>query len=153
MRPRRQLFRKKLWHVKRRQTCCSLTAFCVRKLFEETSILFRFLSRFLPEQFFSTADDNDDTKNHQQNGDDELQSFNEEDSGSCSIRFYSAMTRSTSAVKVTQSMMISGGNRVLFSRPVTFRKTQSVIRTSALSIWFALPNSGQILAYPIWVRM
>ena len=85
---KKYLFRKKLWHVKRRQTCCSLTAFCVRKLFEETSILFRFLSRFLPEQFFSTADDNDDTKNHQQNGDDELQSLNEEDSGSCSIRFY-----------------------------------------------------------------
>ena len=31
------------------------------------------------------------------------------------------------------------------SLPVTFRKTQSVIRTRALSSWLALPNRGQIL--------
>ena len=50
-------------------------------------------------------------------------------------------------------MMMSGGNSVRFSRPVTFRNTHSVIRTSALNSWLALPNSGQILAYPTFVRM
>lgn len=51
--------------------------------------------------------------------------------------FTRAMVLSTSAVKVTQSMMISGGNRVLFSLPVTFKNTHKVIRTSALNSWFA----------------
>ena len=67
--------------------------------------------------------------------------------------FTRPIVRSTNAVKVTQSMMISGGNRVLFFLPVTFRNTQSVISTNALSNWFALPNSGQMLAYPILVRI
>ena len=42
-----------------------------------------------------------------------------------------AISRYTSAVKVTQSMMISGGNSILLLRPVTLRKTHSVMRTSA----------------------
>ena len=44
-----------------------------------------------------------------------------------------AISRCTSAVKVTQSMMISGGNSILLLRPVTLRKTHSVMRTSAES--------------------
>ena len=67
--------------------------------------------------------------------------------------FTRAMVLSTSAVKVTQSMMISGGNRVLFSLPVTFKNTHRVIRTSALNSWFALPNRGQMLEYPIFVKI
>ena len=56
-----------------------------------------------------------------------------------------AMVLSTSAVKVTHSMMMSGGNRVLFSLPVTFKNTHRVMSTRALNSWFALPNSGQML--------
>ena len=52
----------------------------------------------------------------------------------------------TSAVKVTHSMMISGGKIILLLRPVTLRNTQSVMSTRALSSWLAEPNSGQILA-------
>ena len=135
-------------HVKRRQTCCSLTAFYVRKLFEETSILFRFLSRFLPEQFFPQLMTMMTPRTISRMAMMSCSPSTRKTAVPAPYAFTSAMTRSTSAVKVTQSMMMSGGNRVLFSRPVTFRKTQSVIRTSALSIWFALPNSGQILAYP-----
>ena len=57
-----------------------------------------------------------------------------------------AMRRCTRAVKVTQSMMISGGKSILLLRPVTFRKTHRVDRTRALSSWFAEPNRGQMLA-------
>jgi hypothetical protein len=39
----------------------------------------------------------------------------------------------------------------LLLRPVTFKNTQSVIRTSALNNWLAEPNNGQMLAYPIFV--
>ena len=38
-------------------------------------------------------------------------------------------------------------------RPVTLRNTQSVRSTSALKSWLAEPNSGQMLAYPILVRI
>ena len=58
-----------------------------------------------------------------------------------------------SAEKVTISMITNGGTNVLSVLPVTFRNTQSVISTSALRSWFALPNSGQILEYPNWVRL
>ena len=57
-----------------------------------------------------------------------------------------AITRCTSAVKVTQSIMTSGGNSILLLRPVTFRNTHRVTSTNALSSWLAEPNSGQILA-------
>ena len=57
-----------------------------------------------------------------------------------------AIRRCTSAVKVTHSMMISGGNSILLLRPVTFRNTHRVASTSALSSWLAEPNSGQMLA-------
>ena len=64
----------------------------------------------------------------------------------------SAIVLSTRAVKVTHSMMIRGGNKVLFCLPVTFRNTHNVISTNALNNWFALPKSGQILEYPICVN-
>ena len=57
-----------------------------------------------------------------------------------------AIRRWTSAVKVTHSMMTSGGNSILLLRPVTFRNTHRVARTRALSSWLAEPNSGQMLA-------
>ena len=57
-----------------------------------------------------------------------------------------AIRRCTNAVKVTHSMMISGGNSILLLRPVTFRNTHRVASTSALSSWLAEPNSGQMLA-------
>ena len=57
-----------------------------------------------------------------------------------------AIRRCTRAVKVTQSMMTSGGNSILLLRPVTLRKTHRVARTRALSSWLAEPNRGQILA-------
>lgn len=57
-----------------------------------------------------------------------------------------ARSRCTSAVNVTQSMITSGGKSILLLRPVTFRKTHSVIRTSAERSWLAEPNSGQMLA-------
>ena len=57
-----------------------------------------------------------------------------------------AMRRCTRAVKVTQSIMTSGGKSILLLRPVTFRKTHRVARTRALSSWFAEPNRGQMLA-------
>ena len=57
-----------------------------------------------------------------------------------------AIRRWTSAVKVTHSMMTSGGKSILLLRPVTFRKTHRVARTRALSSWLAEPNSGQMLA-------
>gem|GEM_PF-7041665 len=56
-----------------------------------------------------------------------------------------AIRRCTSAVNVTQSMMTSGGKSILLLRPVTLRKTHSVMSTSAESSWFAEPNSGQML--------
>ena len=59
----------------------------------------------------------------------------------------------TSAVNVTISMITNGGTSVFSVLPVTFRNTHSVISTSALSSWLALPNSGQILEYPTCVRM
>ena len=62
------------------------------------------------------------------------------------IAFTIARKRCTSAVKVTHSMMISGGKIILLLRPVTLRNTQSVMSTRALSSWLAEPNSGQILA-------
>ena len=62
------------------------------------------------------------------------------------IAFTIASRRCTRAVKVTHSMMISGGNTILLLRPVTRRNTHSVMSTRALSNWFAEPNSGQILA-------
>ena len=63
------------------------------------------------------------------------------------------MVLSTNAVPVTQSMIISGGKSILLLRPVTFKNTQSVTNTKADKSWFAEPNNGQILAYPILVRM
>ena len=57
-----------------------------------------------------------------------------------------AIRRCTRAVKVTHSMMISGGKIILLLRPVTFRNTHRVARTRALSSWFAEPNRGQMLA-------
>ena len=57
-----------------------------------------------------------------------------------------AIRRCTRAVKVTQSMMISGGNSILLLRPVTFRNTHRVARTRALSSWLAEPNRGQMFA-------
>ena len=57
----------------------------------------------------------------------------------------SEMNRCTSAVNVTISMITNGGTSVFKVRPVTFRNTQRVIRTRALSSWLSLPNSGQIL--------
>lgn len=68
------------------------------------------------------------------------------------IAFTIAMSLCTSAVKVTQSMMIIGGNNILLLLPVTFKKTHNVINTNALNNWFADPNSGQIFAYPIFVK-
>ena len=62
-----------------------------------------------------------------------------------------AISLCTSAVNVTQSIMIRGGKSILLLRPVTFKNTQSVIRTSALNNWLAEPNNGQMLAYPIFV--
>lgn len=64
-----------------------------------------------------------------------------------------AIVLCTSAVNVTQSMMIRGGKSILLLRPVTFKNTQSVRITRALNNWLAEPNNGQILAYPILVRM
>ena len=57
-----------------------------------------------------------------------------------------ARSRWTSAVNVTQSMMMSGGKSILLLRPVTFRKTHSVMSTSAERSWLAEPKSGQMLA-------
>ena len=57
-----------------------------------------------------------------------------------------AIRRCTRAVKVTQSIMIRGGNSILLLRPVTFKNTQRVISTRALNNWFAEPNSGQMFA-------
>ena len=64
-----------------------------------------------------------------------------------------AIVLCTSAVNVTQSMMIRGGKSILLLRPVTFKNTQSVRITRALNNWLAEPNNGQIFAYPILVRM
>lgn len=64
-----------------------------------------------------------------------------------------AISLCTSAVNVTQSIMIRGGKSILLLRPVTFKNTQSVRITRALNNWLAEPNNGQIFAYPILVRM
>ena len=62
------------------------------------------------------------------------------------MAFTMASRRCTRAVKVTHSMMTSGGKSILLLRPVTFRNTHRVTSTSALSSWLAEPNRGQILA-------
>ena len=73
------------------------------------------------------------SKDDQQDCNDQLQSFYQEGSRACRIRFAKAIVRCTSAVPVTQSMITSGGNSILLLRPVTFRNTHSVTSTRAES--------------------
>ena len=96
-------------------------------------------------------------QNDQQDSKDELQAVGDEhtpqvvspadgDSSGIADGLDHRMRRCTRAVKVTQSIMTSGGKSILLLRPVTFRKTHRVARTRALSSWFAEPNRGQMLA-------
>ena len=61
------------------------------------------------------------------------------------MAFTMASSRWTRAVKVTHSMITSGGKSILLLRPVTFRNTHRVMSTRALRSWLAEPNRGQML--------
>ena len=109
----------------------------------------RLLCRFLFYELFSGCNDNSHTQDHQKNGDDQLESFHHEDTGSgaeSTDQGDEALHQCRKGYNQhdDQAAGTEYGSHVL----VTFRNTHSVISTRALNSWLALPNSGQMLAYP-----